>query len=55
MGDEFLNEMVFYVLKVPSTVVPGDCNYLINPYHKKSKDVTIVQVTDFPFDNRMFK
>ena len=43
------------VLKVPSAVVKGDFNYLINPYHADFKKIKIKEVTDFPFDRRMFE
>lgn len=55
IGDEFIDSMEFCVLKVPSAVVKGDFNYLINPYHKQFKKIKIISVTDFPFDRRMFE
>ncbi len=33
IGDGFVAERKNCVLKVPSAVVPGDFNFLINPYH----------------------
>ncbi len=53
IGDEFIDAMEFCVLKVPSAVVQGDYNYLINPYHNLFKYIKIVKVTDFPFDKRL--
>lgn len=55
IGDVFIDDLEFCVLKVPSAVVKGDFNYLINPYHKLFKKIKIVDVTDFPFDKRMFQ
>ncbi|MCX6226353.1 MAG: RES family NAD+ phosphorylase [Bacteroidia bacterium] len=54
IGDQFVKEKRFLVLKVPSAVVPGDFNYLINPAHPMMNQVTIVRTEDFGFDERMF-
>lgn len=54
LGDSFIDEMDFCVFKVPSVVVQGDFNYLINPYHKQFKKIKIVEISNFPFDRRMF-
>lgn len=55
IGDEFIDTRNACVLKVPSAVVKGDFNYLINPYHKDFKKIKIVSITDFPFDSRIFQ
>jgi|SRR5690606_32439670 len=55
IGDEFIASIDVCVLKVPSAVVQGDYNYLINPYHKQFKTIKIFEVKDFPFDKRIFK
>jgi len=55
IGDEFINALDFCVLKVPSAVVQGDYNYLINPYHNNFKKITISDIKDFLFDERIFK
>ncbi len=54
MGDDFIDGMEACVLKVPSAVVQGDFNYLINPYHAGINGVEIVGVVEFLFDGRMF-
>lgn len=54
VGDSFVSEAKACVLKVPSAVVPGDFNYLINPFHSDFKQIKIVSVEDFPFDGRLF-
>ncbi len=53
VGDEFINENKFPVLKVPSAVVPGDFNYLINPVHKLTNLIKIVKTEEFRFDRRL--
>ena len=55
IGDDFIDAMDSCVLKVPSAVVQGDYNYLINPYHKDFNKIKITEIQDFPFDNRIFK
>ncbi|PKO97888.1 MAG: RES superfamily protein, partial [Bacteroidetes bacterium HGW-Bacteroidetes-9] len=42
-------------LKVPSSVVNGDFNYLINPYHADFNMIEISEISDFAIDRRMFK
>jgi RES domain-containing protein len=55
IGDEFIRKGELLVLKVPSAVVPGDFNYLINPEHKNIKTITIKNKDPFSFDERMFR
>lgn len=54
VGDQFVKTMEFLVLKVPSAVVLGDYNYLINPLHDKISEVKIKQIVDYQFDQRLF-
>jgi len=54
IGDQFISDTICLVLKVPSAVVPGDFNYLINPYHKDFSSVKIVEIGSFEFDVRLF-
>ena len=54
VGDAFVLEKKACVLKVPSAVVPGDFNYLINPNHSNFSSIRIVDQADFPFDSRLF-
>jgi RES domain-containing protein len=53
-GDTFIQEGKFLVLKVPSAVVQGDHNYLINPRHKDISKVKIQTIEAFEFDKRLF-
>jgi RES domain-containing protein len=55
IGDNFIKENEFPVLKVPSAVVQGDFNYLINPEHKDSDKISIIKTDGFGFDERLFK
>ncbi len=54
IGDNFVYSKKGCVLKVPSAVVKGDFNYLINPHHKDFKKIKITNSYKFPFDNRLF-
>lgn len=54
LGDQFIRENKYAVLKVPSAVVLGDHNYLINPNHKDSEKIIIKSVEPFAFDKRLF-
>ena len=41
------------VLKIPSTVIPAEFNYIINPAHANFPLVNILSVTDFVYDMRI--
>ena len=53
-GDDFVKKNDNLVLKVPSAIVPGDYNYLINPLHKDMNKVKIIDTLLFDFDQRLF-
>ena len=53
IGDDFIKGNESLVLKVPSVVILGDFNYLINPLHKDIKIITIVDIEPFSYDNRI--
>jgi RES domain-containing protein len=54
VGDSFIQENKFSILRVPSAVVPGDFNLLLNPHHADFRKITIEKIEKFPFDNRIF-
>ena len=54
IGDKFIYENKSMVLKVPSAVVQGDFNYLINPRHSDFKQLKILSTETFNFDERLF-
>ncbi len=53
-GDQFIIENEYLAMKVPSAVVQGDFNFLINPAHKDFPKVKIISAEPFTFDNRLF-
>jgi RES domain-containing protein len=55
IGDAFVREGRACLLRVPSAVVKGDHNLLINPFHPEFKEIKIIAAEPFPFDHRMFK
>lgn len=54
IGDQFVVKNEFLVMKVPSVVVQGDFNYVINPQHPLFSTVTIVKIESYNFDKRFF-
>lgn len=54
IGDEFVYEGKFLVMKVPSAVVPGEFNYIINPNHPDAGSMRITDTRPYNFDKRLF-
>lgn len=55
VGDVFIREGRACLLRVPSAVVKGDHNLLVNPFHSEANAIKIIGAEPFPFDHRMFK
>ena len=55
IGDRFVSEGKACLLEVPSVVVRGDYNWLINPAHKEAREIKIVGAEPFPLDARIFR
>lgn len=53
IGDDFVFQNEAAVLKVPSSIVPQEFNYLINPAHPHSKRIKIVSKTIMSSDSRL--
>jgi len=53
IGDDFVKEKNAAVLKVPSSIVKQEFNYLINPNHTDAEKISFISVTPFKFDSRM--
>jgi RES domain-containing protein len=53
IGDDFVLENEAAILKVPSSIVPQEFNYLINPNHKDAKKIKIIATTSMLFDSRL--
>lgn len=55
LGDQFIEENKYAVMKVPSAVTKGDHNSLVNPYHKDFDQIEILDAEEFLFDQRLFE
>lgn len=52
IGDDFVNYNEAAILKVPSSIVPQEFNYLINPNHNDASQIKIINSTRMHFDPR---
>jgi len=52
IGDDFVLGNEAAVLKVPSSIVPQEFNYLINPSHPDAPRISITNITPMTFDAR---
>ena len=53
LGNQFIKETKYLLMKVPSSVVPEEYNYLLNPRHADISKVKILNTYPFSFDNRL--
>ncbi len=52
IGDQFILNKQAAVLKVPSSIVPGEFNFLINPAHTEAFKIVVVSTIPLSFDSR---
>lgn len=52
-GDQFLMDKKVLILQVPSSIIPQENNYLINPSHRDFKKIGIVNTSLFELDKRL--
>ena len=53
IGNKFLSDGQYLMMKVPSSIVEQEFNYLLNPLHPDMKKVRIVKTQPFHFDERL--
>ncbi|MFC2186369.1 RES family NAD+ phosphorylase [Fulvivirgaceae bacterium LMO-SS25] len=53
IGDDFVIQNDAAILKVPSSIVIQEYNYLINPNHPDAKRIKVVSKTPMIFDQRL--
>jgi RES domain-containing protein len=53
LGDDFLKKREYLLMKVPSSIVPAEYNYLINPLHPAASAVKLTNTETFSFDERL--
>jgi len=55
VGDFWIESRLSAVLRVPSVVVGGASNYLLNPAHIDFRQLIVKRPTPFEFDPRLFR
>jgi RES domain-containing protein len=55
IGNVWLASHESALARVPSAIIPRTWNYLLNPQHKDSVRIEIVEVIRERFDNRLFR
>ncbi|UCD80892.1 MAG: RES domain-containing protein [Desulfobacterales bacterium] len=55
IGDIWVESQESVILEVPSTIVPTEKNYLINPAHPDLRKLKLGSPTKFEFDPRLVK
>jgi RES domain-containing protein len=55
LGGEWLKRGTSPVLEVPSAVIPGEPNYLLNPRHRDFASITLSPPEPFEFDLRLLR
>lgn len=53
IGDDFVQGGKAAVLKVPSSFVPGEYNYLLNPDHPQCRRIKVTAIAALVFDTRL--
>jgi RES domain-containing protein len=52
-GDQWVLKGQSLILKIPSTVMPLESNYILNPAHQDMTAVSVISITDYVWDRRM--
>ena len=55
LGDGMLKGKECLLIKVPSALVQGEFNYLLNPLHTNFSQVRVLEVLPFNFNERLFR
>ena len=55
IGDTWISRKSSTVLEVPSVIIPGEFNYIINQNHPGFNKIKLLSVEDFIFDPRLHK
>jgi RES domain-containing protein len=53
IGDAFLKKQECLLMKMPSSIVPMEYNYLLNPLHPAMNKVEVLKKEPFDFDSRL--
>jgi RES domain-containing protein len=52
-GTNLLKNSAKAIFKIPSSVMPYEFNYLLNPLHPAAKDFKLIEIIDFVYDVRI--
>lgn len=52
-GSDLLKKAAQAILKLPSSVIPNEFNFILNPIHADFRKVRILDVSDFVYDIRI--
>ena len=52
IGDDFVEQGEAAVLRVPSSIIPQESNYLINPNHPDARRIIVKHTSPMVFDTR---
>jgi RES domain-containing protein len=55
LGNQWIQENKTLIFKVPSSVVQGECNILINPNHRLFSKVAISKIEAYNIDKRLIR
>lgn len=53
LGEDWIKEKKSAILKVPSSIIHAEYNYVINPLHQDFKSIKLLKSEDFIFDKRI--
>ena len=53
IGDKWIDSLSSSILKIPSSIITQEYNYLINPLHEDFKRIKIDSREEFNFDKRL--
>lgn len=52
-GTRSLNAKVKLAIRIPSSVMPDEFNYILNPLHRNSRNIKIIEIRDLVYDVRI--
>ncbi len=52
-GSDLLLKAAEPIIKIPSAIIPGEFNYLLNPLHPDSNKFKLIEIVDFVYDVRI--
>jgi RES domain-containing protein len=53
IGERWIQEGSFWLVRVPSVHVPTEFDYLLNPFHPEHQTLKISSIEPYPFDARL--